>query len=405
MGFIGPARLTRAMPATLTLFAALFAIGIDNYIIAAILPQIGLDLGESIATVGLLASAYALPNAFLAPVFGPLSDRFGRKVMMAGGMVLFVLAAAGSAVAPTFGVLLAVRVLNGLGAAIVIPAATAYASEAVTDAERPRALSRLLAAYPSSTLLGVPLGAFVAAVVGWRGAFWLVTAFAVVSLAFLLRLASDRARPGVVMGYGQSLGLIVRNPRSAATLLVLVIWMGAALGNFTYVGAFLQREYDMPVEHAGLVFIIVGVMGTAATRLGGRFISVVGPKRAVLTGISAFAFAAFVLPFTVPLLPLSLAVFATWVFGTWFGLPAMWTIISNLHPSARGTLLAFGSSALYLGGVIGPAVSGRVLEIGDFTLLGPWNSLLAVMAFVLALVVLPGRIPQSDPQAVEAPAG
>jgi multidrug resistance protein len=390
--------------ATLVLFVALFAVGIDNYIIAAILPQIGADLGESIATVGLLASAYALPNAFLAPVFGPVSDRYGRKVVLVAGMSVFILAAAASAIAPSFGILLVVRVLNGLGAAIVVPATTAYLSDAATDAERPRAMSRLLTAYPSSTLLGVPLGAFVAAVASWRGAFWLVTIGSIVALVLLLQLRSDRARPAAPMGYGESLGLIVRHPRSAVTLLILTIWIGAAMGNFTYVGEFLQREYDMPVEQAGLVFIIVGIVGIAATRLGGRFVGSLGAKRAVLTGITAFVGAVLVLPFTVPMLPLSLIVFGVWVFGIWFGLPAMWAVISDLHPTARGTLLAFGSSALYLGGVVGPAIGGRVLDLGGFQLLGPWSAGLGLVALTLAMVVLPARTTPAAPAAEEVAA-
>ena len=139
-------------------------------------------------------------------------------------------------------------------------------------------------------------------------------------------------------------------------------------------------------------------MGIAATRLGGRFIGVLGPKLAVVTGISAFSIAAFALPLTAGVLPLSLLVFATWVFGTWFGIPAQWSILSNLHPEARGTMLAFGSSTLYLGGVIGPAVSGRVLEAGGFGLLGPWNAGVALMALPLALLVLPGARPRVQPQ-------
>jgi predicted MFS family arabinose efflux permease len=57
----------------------MFAVGVDAYIVAAVLPAISDDLHEPIARVGLLASSYALPMALLAPVFGPLSDRRGRR--------------------------------------------------------------------------------------------------------------------------------------------------------------------------------------------------------------------------------------------------------------------------------------------------------------------------------------
>jgi multidrug resistance protein len=375
--------------ASLVLFVALFALGIDNYIIAAILPQIGSGLGESVATVGLLASAYAGPYALFAPLLGPLSDRYGRKRMLVVGMVGFTAATVACALATTFGVLLAARLFSGVSAGIVFPAASAYVSETADDAERPRAMGRLLSAYPSSTLLGVPMGAFAAAVLGWQGAFWLVAAVALVALLAIVRLPADRPRQSAAERYFRSLTVAFSDRQSRGTLLVVLLWMTAALGNFTYVGEFFQRSYHLPVEQAGLVFVLVGVVGIAATRLGGRFISVLGPKTAVLSGIGAFSIAAFALPLTASLLPLSLLVFATWVFGTWFGIPAMWTILANLHPAARGTMLAFGSSTLYLGGVIGPAVSGRVLEAGGFSLLGPWNAVTGLLALTAAAIVLP----------------
>jgi len=86
---------------TLALAVVTFVIGVDNYIVAAILPDIAADLDEPVAAVGLLASAYALPTALLAPVFGPLSDRRGRRFSMLLGLTLFTIAAAACVVAPS----------------------------------------------------------------------------------------------------------------------------------------------------------------------------------------------------------------------------------------------------------------------------------------------------------------
>ena len=246
------------MAASLILFVALFALGIDNYIIAAILPQIGADLGETVATVGLLASAYAGPYALFGPLLGPLSDRYGRKLMLVVGMAAFTTATVACALAPTFGVLLVARLFSGVSAGIVFPAASAYVSETADEGERPRAMSRLLSAYPSSTLLGVPMGAFAAAAIGWRGAFWLVAAVAAVALVAIVQLAVDRRSSGGRAAYLASLGMAFRDRRSIGALLVVLLWMTAALGNFTYVGTFFQRTYGLPVEQAGLVFILVG---------------------------------------------------------------------------------------------------------------------------------------------------
>jgi len=107
---------------TLALTIAVFAVGVDSYIVAAVLPAIADDLHESIAAVGLLASAYNLPTAIFSPIFGPFSDRRGRRTAMLIGLAIFAVAAGGCVVAPTLPLLLLARVINGLGAAIILPA-------------------------------------------------------------------------------------------------------------------------------------------------------------------------------------------------------------------------------------------------------------------------------------------
>lgn len=378
------------MPIYAVLFVALFAIGIDNYIVAAILPEIADNLAVTIGVVGLLASAYALPNAFLAPVFGPLSDRYGRRLVMLAGMALFVGAVAVSALAPTFEVLLGARVVNGLGAAIILPAAFAYVSDQTPVAERGRAISTLFTAYPASTILGLPLGGLAAAVAGWRASFALVFVLAVVSLALLARLPADGAREGTALGYAARLREVAGNRRVLGALSVTAVWFTAALGMFAYVGEFLHRSFGFGSGQIGLVFVVIGVVGVASTRLGGRFIDVLGAKRSVLIGIACYGTAVFLLPFTAVAVPVAIANFVLWVFGVWFGLPAQQTIVSDLTPDSRGTTLAFNSSAMYMGGVFGPGLAGWLLGAGGFGLLAPVAASVALTAFVLAWLVLPG---------------
>jgi predicted MFS family arabinose efflux permease len=129
-----------------------------------------------------------------------------------------------------------------------------------------------------------------------------------------------------------------------------------------------------------------------AARTSGLVLARIGPRRTVLIGISLFGTAAFLLPLTTVALPLALAVMAIWAFGTWFGMPGMQTIVAGLSNTARGTMLAFNGSALNLGGVIGPVVTGRIIEAGGFGFAGPWSAFLAACAFVIAWRVLPHHV-------------
>jgi predicted MFS family arabinose efflux permease len=378
------------MLSALPLALVVFAVGVDAYIVAAVLPAIADDLGESIASVGLLASAYALPTALLSPLLGPISDRRGRRFAMLLGLTVFAGAAAACVLAPSLPFLLAARALNGVGGAIVLPAAFAAAADDAAPESRGRAMGLLAGMFPLSTLLGLPLGALAAVLAGWRGSFAFILAVALVAAALISRLPAGRphaAERGP--SYAQTIRIAVGDPRARAALTVTFLWLTAAFGLFIYVAEFIHRTYGIPADRAGLVYVVVGLVGVVATRRSDRAIALLGARRTVLMAISVFSAAAFVLPLTSVALPLSIAVFAAWAFGTWTGIPAMQTIVAGLSSTARGTLLAFVGSAINLGAVVGPIVTGRVLEAGGFAWAGPWASALGILALVVAWRVLP----------------
>jgi predicted MFS family arabinose efflux permease len=376
------------MPVILPLAIAVFAVGVDAYIVAAVLPAIADDLRESIGSVGLIASAYALPTALLSPVFGPLSDRRGRRFALLLGLGIFAGAAAACVVAPTLPLLIAARAVNGLGAAIMLPAAFAAAGDLPTNELRGRAIALLATAFPLSNLFGLPIGALVATVGGWRATFVFIVVVAVVGFTLITRMPANRPlKPPA--SYASGFRTVLGDRRALPIFAVTMIWFGAAFGLFIFVGEFVHRSFGIPAEQAGLAYVVVGFTGVAATRVSGRFLATLGARRTVLIGISLFAVAALVLPLTAVALPLTVVVLGAWSFGTWFGLPGQQTIVAGLSDSARGTMLAFNGSAQNLGFVVGPLVGGRILEAGGFGWAGAWAATGGIVALVLAWRVLP----------------
>jgi DHA1 family purine base/nucleoside efflux pump-like MFS transporter len=381
------------VPTTVLLGLAVFVVGVDTYIVAAVLPAIADDLGESIASVGLVASAYALPVALLSPVFGPISDRFGRRFALLLGLAIFTAAAAACVVAPNLSLLLVARAINGVGAAILLPATFAAAGDLSDEAARGRALALLSSAFPLSNLLGLPVGALATTLGGWRVPFALIVVLSIVAMvgvATSSRISTARTSD---RGYGATFGRVLRDRHALAVMSVSLVWFTGAIGMFIYVGEFFHATYGIAAEQAGLAYLVIGVVGIAAARSSGQLLERIGARRTVLVGISVFGASVFVLPHTTFALPLSLLVLATWAFGTWFGVPGMQTIVAGLSNTARGTMLAFNGSALNLGGVIGPAISGRIIETGGFVPAGTWSAFLALCAVVIAWRVLPRHVP------------
>jgi multidrug resistance protein len=381
---------------TWVLAVAVFAIGVDNYIVAAILPAIADDLHEPISAVGLLASAYSLPTALLAPVFGPLSDRRGRRFAMLLGLGLFCLAAAACIVAPSLAVLLAARAVNGLGAAICLPAVFALAGDLPDPGERARTFGFVAGMFPLSTLLGLPLGALAGVVAGWRASFAFVLLVALVAVVLVVRFCPETRRAAAPGSYLAPYRVVLERPRALLVMLVTLVWFMAAFGLFVYVSEFVHRSFGVPANQAGLVYVVVGLVGLAATRVSGRLMMTVGPRRLVLGAIATFVGSALVLPYTTVALPLAILTFAVWAFGTWVGIPAIQAIVAGLSRRARGTMLSLNTSAQNLGGVIGPALLGRAIDTGGFALAGPIAAALASVALAIGWLVLPRPAPESQ---------
>ncbi len=381
------------MPATLLLGLAVFVVGVDAYIVAAVLPAIADDLREPIANVGLIASAYALPVAVLSPVFGPLSDRRGRRFALLLGLVIFAAAAAACIVAPSLRLLLLARAVNGVGAAILMPAAFAAAGDLPDLEARGRAMALLSAAFPLSNLFGLPLGALATSVGGWRMPFALIAVVAIVGIVGVATSRNVSTSVTSGRGYGATFGRVLRDRKALAIMSVTLVWFSGAVGLFIYVGEFIHQSFGIPAEQAGLAYLVVGAVGIVATRSSGLVLARIGARKTVLIGISLFGSAAFLLPLTTAALPLALAVIAIWAFGTWFGIPGLQTIVAGLSNTSRGTMLAFNGSALNMGGVIGPIVTGRIIETGGFALAGPWSAFLAGCALLIAWRVLPRHVP------------
>ncbi len=384
------------MSVTLALTIAVFAVGVDSYIVAAVLPAIAADLHESIPAVGLLASAYNLPTAIFAPIFGPFSDRRGRRTAMLLGLTIFSVAAGACIVAPTLPLLLLARVVNGVGAAIILPASFAYAADLPSPKERARAMGIAVSAFPLANLIGLPIGALVAGLWGWQASFGFVLSVAIAATLLIRRLPEEPVRPAAEQtGYLDSYRTVLGDRQALGVLSVTFIWFAASMGLFIYLGEFFHRGFGLSTTQAGLAYLVVGVVGVIASRLSSRFLQVLGARRTVLVGIALLVVCTFVLPLTVGMLPFALIVFAFWAFGTWFGLPGQQTIVASLNARIRGTMLAFNGSALNLGGVFGPILAGQVLNWGGFDAAARWTSLVALVAFVVAWWRLPRTLADS----------
>lgn len=159
----------------LLLSAGMFALGLDAYVVAGLLPGISMTFQISPSEAGQTVSVFTLCYALAAPLFATLLAGKPARRVLALALTLFTLANAASALADSFTGLLIARAIAGAGAGLFSPLAVAAGATLVTERQRGRVLGFILGGMSLGTVIGVPMGLRIADHVGWQGTLWLVT--------------------------------------------------------------------------------------------------------------------------------------------------------------------------------------------------------------------------------------
>lgn len=151
----------------------LFMVVLDNLVVTVALPSIHRDLSASVQGLEWTVNAYVLSYAVLLLTGAALGDRFGRKRMFLFGVALFSLASAASALAPTMGLLIAARAVQGIGGAIVTPLTLTLLADAFPPAQRGLALGVWSGISGSAVAIGPLVGGLVIQAASWHWIFWI----------------------------------------------------------------------------------------------------------------------------------------------------------------------------------------------------------------------------------------
>jgi YNFM family putative membrane transporter len=256
------------------------------YSTQAILPELGREFGVAPSTAGLTISVLIATIAIGAWIWGPLSDRIGRRRSLLYSSALLIAPSVGVALAPTFAVLLLFRVLQGL----CMPGLLAVGVPYVTEAFTPRIGSRAMGYYVSSLVAGGLIGrvgvALLTSAFGWRIA---VGSMALLPLAATITMARSLPEVPGFESTRISLRALGEHMRNRALILTTVggsCMFFAFIGVFTYVAYRLEAPpFSFSQDETGLIFLlwITGVVGPLAGRLAER----VGWRSVALLAVTA----------------------------------------------------------------------------------------------------------------------
>jgi predicted MFS family arabinose efflux permease len=220
------------MNGTLFLAAGMFALGLDAYVVAGLLPSIGHDFHISTAQSGQAVTVFTLCYALAAPCFSVLLVGKPVRNVLVAALAIFSMANAAGALAGSFVVLLITRAIAGLGAGLFAPVAIAAAAALASPGRQGRALGVTLGGMSTGTVIGVPLGLLISEHLGWQGALWLVAGIGAAGLLGVrLGLPDISTTPPPSLRKRLSM---VADRRIAATVSVSFLTAAASLGLYTY---------------------------------------------------------------------------------------------------------------------------------------------------------------------------
>ncbi|MFF5668522.1 MFS transporter [Streptomyces hygroscopicus] len=253
--------------ALLALAVSAFGIGTTEFVMMGLLPNVANDLGTSVPTAGYLVSAYAIGVVVGAPLLTALGSRLPRKRMLVLLMALFTVGNLASAFAPSFGLLIAGRVLAGLPHGAFFGVGAVVAARLVTEDRRARAVATMFLGLTIANIVGVPVATLLGQHLGWRATFLVVAGIGVVAMASLARLVPQVAdeQHG---GLRQELGAL-RNRQVVLGLLTAVFGFAGVFAVYSYLASMMTEVTGFGESTVTLVLALFGIGMTLGALIAG----------------------------------------------------------------------------------------------------------------------------------------
>jgi predicted MFS family arabinose efflux permease len=352
------------MPILALLALAAFSSSLAIRILDPIVPEVARDLGTEVATVALLASAFAFPCALGQPILGALGDAVGKARMIKVCLSLLALGSMGAMLAPTIEVLFIARILTGFASGGIVPLCFATVGDRFEMKDRQVALSRILTAILTGQLAGAIGAGLIAGATGWRVVMSLTVLASLVAFAaawrWLLPLPGSVRKPFTVSGMMTGYARVLAHPKAIVCYAAVFVEGMVIFGILPYLAAMLEADGTGSIREAGFIIsgmAIGGILYTLSVRAMLRRLTYLDLVR--WGGVvSAAGFAALALLHAWP--PKVLA-FVAVGFGFYMIHNSIQTQVTELAPEARGSSVALHAFNFFLGQAFGPVMYGLAL--------------------------------------------
>ncbi|MDP2442184.1 MAG: MFS transporter [Hydrogenophaga sp.] len=360
-----------------------FVIGTGVMLVPGTLNDISASLNVSIPQAGQLITAAAILMGLGAPAFATLVAGWDRRRLLTLSLLWYAVLTGICALAPSYAMLLPLRVLAVIAPAVFTPQAAASVGLLVSPAQRGRAITFVFLGWSVASVMGMPLSAWIGGTLGWRWAFGLVAAMSLLSAAWVWREMPDGIRPAALsrQAWGQTLG-------SAPLMLAVGVTLLSAFGQFTlfsYFAPYFFQTLGLGGAALSLMFLWFGAFGLAGNVGLSRWIDRIGAARAVLLTLGAMVLSLLLWPLGQAGVWQQALVLVPWALGCFACNSAQQARLVHLSPALAPATVALNTSAMYGGQALGAALGGLLIAQGHMLRLHQVGLVVLMLAMALSV--------------------
>lgn len=378
----------------IVLISLSFMLGMSEFIVVGILPDIAAGLKVSEVTVGNLVSLFAFVYAPVTPLGSALSARFPRFATHLTLVGVFLIGNVLCAFASNYGVLVVARILIALVSGTLVAIAMTYAPDVTTEQYRTKFIAWVFSGFSIASVVGVPVGTWVANTFGWRWAFHLVNVLTV-ALIVLMVMVLPRNSHIVKIGFLPQFRLFF-DRRIQLGVLDVVFGAAATYVFYTYLTPIMRDEVHVPEQYLSVGLVIFGAACLWSNLYGGKLADR-GRGVEPLTHIRpiycahAVLMASLIVTHWVPVYgALLLVVLGMFMYLQNSASQVLYMdVASQSHPGSLNLAASLNSMSFNIGIAVGSAVGGLVNTHLGLMWLGPVGAIFLLCAVGTTTLLLP----------------
>lgn len=378
----------------LILIASSFMLGMSEFIVVGILPDIAADLKISEVTVGNLVSLFAFVYAPVTPLGSALSARFPRFATHLTLIGIFLAGNILCAFAPNYAVLVVARIMIALVSGTLVAVAMTYAPDVTTDRFRTKFIAWVFSGFSIASVVGVPVGTWVANTFGWHWAFHMINVLTIVLIIGMV-MVLPRNSHIVKIGFLPQFRLFF-DRRIQLGVLDVVCGAAASYVFYTYLTPIMRDEVHVPEQYLSVGLVIFGAACLWSNLYGGKLADR-GRGVEPLTHIRpiycahAVLMASLVVAHWVPVYgALLLVVLGMFMYLQNSASQVLYMdVASQSHPGSLNLAASLNSMSFNIGIAIGSAVGGLINGHFGLMWLGPVGALFLVCAIAITTFLRP----------------